>query len=170
MKALLLLTLIAALFCLLLFQTSRSIFVRSAGLFIILACAFVWELQIRAIPHYGLLVLISILMALGFASDYYSASLRTWYFRVSEAALWGVVIGSFAGGFILWMLLGSIGGLITGSLLGAVIGEFKARGVLSFKQGLKTALGACAGVFGMSAKLMFGLEMVFWIMASTPGH
>lgn len=168
----LLLMLAAALFCLIFFQTNRSIFVRSAGLFLIMACGFVWELQLSPEPHYLLLILLAVLLAMGFASDYYSASLRTWYFRVAEESLWGVVIGSFVGGFILWMFLGSIGGMIVGSLLGALIGELKAKGFVSFRQVTKATLGACAGVFGMSAKLMFGLEMVYWILttASRSGH
>lgn len=162
----------ASLFCLLFFQTNRSIFVRSAGLFLIMACGFVWEFQLAAAPNYLLLSVLGVLLALGFASDYYSASLRTWYFRVAEESLWGVVIGSFIGGFILWMFLGSIGGMIVGSFLGALIGEIKAKGFVSFRQVMKASLGACAGVFGMAAKLMFGLEMVYWILmtAGRTGH
>jgi uncharacterized protein YqgC (DUF456 family) len=169
----LLLMLLAAPFCLLFFQTNRSIFVRSAGLFLIMACGFLWELQVLPEPNYGVLVLLAVLMAVGFASDYYSASLRTWYFRVAEESLWGVVIGSFIGGFILWMFWGSIGGMIVGSLIGALIGEIKAKGFISTRQVLKATLGACAGVFGMSAKLMFGLEMIYWILmtsTSRGGH
>lgn len=170
MKSLLLLTQAAALLCLVFFQTSRSIFIRSAGLFLILACGMLWEFQLKPEPNYLLLILLSVLLVLGFASDYYSASLRTWFFRVSEESLWGVVIGSFIGGFILWMFLGSIGGIIAGSLIGALVGEVKVRGMVSARQALKTALGACAGVFGMSAKLMFGLEMVYWILVAAGRH
>lgn len=156
--------------CLIFFQTSRSIFVRSAGLFLILACGFLWEFELKSKPNYFLLILLSILLILGFVSDYYSASLRTWFFRVSEESLWGVVIGSFIGGFILWMFLGSIGGIMVGSLIGAIVGEIKARGMISARQVLKSALGACAGTFGMSAKLIFGLEMVFWILVFSSRH
>ena len=116
MKTLLLLTLAAALPCLVIFQTSTRLLIRSAGLFLILTCALIWHFQVSQAPDdlrlFGLLVLLLI----GVASDVYAPSLRTWGFRVSFSALWGVVWGSFLGGFLLWYSLGSVGGIVLGTL------------------------------------------------------
>jgi len=157
------LILISALACLLIFQTNRLIFVRSMGLFLILAVGFVFEAQFSETPNLGLITALSVLLVLGFATDYYAASLRTWYFQVSDQALWGVVIGGFLGLFLL-SLFPSLLPFMLGSLLGALIGELRARGFRSVPQLSKAMLGAFAGVFGMSAKLLLGMEMIYWLL------
>ena len=160
MKTLLLLTLAAALPCLIIFQTSTRLLIRSAGLFLIVSCALIWHFQVSTRPDDGYLLWLLVLLMLGVASDFYVASLRTWGVRVSDAAIWGLVWGGFIGGFMLLMYLGSIGGILLGALVGALLGEIKERGFLPWQQLCKAAIGACAGAFGMSLKLLFGLEMI----------
>lgn len=153
---------LTALVCLTTFQTNRSIYIRSLGLFLIFAASLVFQFQLSKALNLNLMIALSVLLVLGFASDYYSASLRTWFFRVSTKAVWGFVIGGFIG-----LLLASAGTLIPFilfSLLGALIGEIRARGMPSFQHAIKVMLGSFAGVFGMSAKLLIGMEMVFWFL------
>lgn len=168
MQKLLLLSLLAALACLTAFQTNRSIFVRSLGLFVILAATLLQELQFKAHPNLVLIVCFAILTGLGFASDYYSATLRTWYFRVSEQAIWGLMIGGFIGAVLIGLapipIFRTIFMFLFGSLLGGLIGELRARGFRSVPQLGKAVLGTFVGVFGMSVKLLLGIEMVHWFL------
>lgn len=168
MKYLLLLSLLAALACLTLFQTNRSIYVRSLGLFLILAAALVQEFQLKTAPNLILIALMGLMLVLGFASDYYAASLRTWYFRVSEQAIWGVWIGGIIGallfGLIPSRMFQTVFLFLFGSLIGALVGEVRTRGFRSFPQISKAVLGAFAGVFGMSVKLLLGIEMAYWFL------
>ncbi|PKL80448.1 MAG: hypothetical protein CVV27_00325 [Candidatus Melainabacteria bacterium HGW-Melainabacteria-1] len=159
---LLYLILIASLVCLTLFQTSRSIYVRSLGLFMILGVALIHQFQ-HDLPNLGLIVVMGLMLVLGFASDYYAASLRTWNFRVSDQAIWGLVIGGFVGIFMM-VLFPTMLPFLLGSLLGAMIGEGRARGFRSASQLTKATLGAFAGVFGMSTKLLLGIEMIYWFL------
>jgi uncharacterized protein YqgC (DUF456 family) len=163
-KTLLLLTLAAALPCLVIFQTSTRLLIRSAGLFLILTCALIWQFQVNSQPNDWQLLWLVILLVVGMASDVYSPSLRTWGVRVSDSAFWGLLWGSFIGGFMLWSYLGSIGGILLGALLGALLGEIKERGFQPWRQLCKASLGACVSVFGMSLKLLVGLEMILSIL------
>lgn len=170
MTALLLLTLLVALVCLTLFQTNRSIYVRSLGLFMILAAELVQQFQSsQAEPNILAIVAIGAMLVLGFASDYYSASLRTWYFRISDQAVWGLVIGGFIGILLTGIvLIPTLMPFIVGSLLGALIGEGRARGMRSIVHLTKATLGTFAGVFGMSVKLLLGMEMAYWFLLFNP--
>lgn len=163
MLNLLYLILMAAVVCLVVFQTNRSIFVRATGLFLILAVAFVLQFQFRDVPRFDVLLALCLFLVLGFSSDYYAASLRTWYFQVSDQAIWGLMIGSFIGLFM-HGVFPSLLPFMVGALLGAVIGEIRARGMRSAPQLGKAMAGTFAGVFGMSAKLLLGLEMIYWLL------
>lgn len=163
MLSLLYLVLIAAVVCLVVFQTNRSIFVRATGLFLILAVAFIMQFQFQEAPRFDILVMLCLLLVLGFSTDYYAASLRTWYFQVSDQAIWGLMIGSFIGLFMQGAVQ-SLMPFIVGALLGSVLGEIRARGMRSAPQLGKAMAGTFAGVFGMSAKLLLGLEMIYWLM------
>lgn len=163
---LLLVSLLVALVCLTLFQTNRSIYVRSLGLFMILAAELVKQFQLgKAEPNILAIIAIGAMLVLGFASDYYSATLRTWYFRVSDQAVWGLVIGSFIGIILTGIvLIPTLMPFLVGAVLGALIGEARARGMRSMAQLTKATLGTFAGVFGMSVKLLLGMEMAYWFL------
>ena len=161
------LILLAALACLTVFQTNRSIYIRSIGLFLVLATTLAYELQSDLAINMGLIIGMGVLLLLGFASDYYAASLRTWYFRVSDQAVWGLIIGGFLGLFLA-SSFSTLLPFILGSLVGAMIGEIRAKGFRSFPQIGKATLGTFAGVFGMSVKLLLGIEMVYWFLIATP--
>lgn len=164
---LLLLLLLLAIGSLVYLQNNRLLVARSFGLLIILGVMLFVYFSGMTPLHPFQMGLVLFLAALGFASDYYSASLRTWYFRVSDTSLWGIVIGSFIG-LMMWSFTSTLSGFLIGSLLGALIGEIKARGFRSFRQVLKATLGACAGLFGMSLKLILGLEMLYWLLPAIP--
>jgi uncharacterized protein YqgC (DUF456 family) len=162
-QTILYLILITALVCLTTFQTNRSIYVRSLGLFLILAAALIYEFQFSSPPNIILIVAMSVLLVCGFATDYYSASLRTWYFRVSDQSIWGLIIGGFVG-ILFSGLFPSLLPFILGSLIGAFVGEVREKGFRSVPRVTKVTLGTFAGVFGMSAKLLLGMEMVYWFL------
>lgn len=160
---LLLLLVLLAIGSLVYLQNNRLLVARCFGLLIltgVMLFLILSGMAPMAPVHIGLLLLLA---GLGVASDYYSASLRTWYFRVSDTSLWGIVIGSFIG-LMLWSFTHTLSGFLIGSLVGALIGEIKARGFRSFRQVAKATLGACAGLFGMSLKLVLGLEMVYLLL------
>lgn len=168
MRYLLLLSLLAALACLTVLQTKRSIFLRSLGLFVILGAEVAKQILIYNSLQPLVLGGMVVMAGLGFASDFYAASLRTWYHRVSEQAIWGVMIGGFIGALLIglapYALFRTIFMFLLGSLLGGLIGELRARGFRSAPQLVKATLGSFAGVFGMSVKLLLGLEMVHWFL------
>lgn len=180
MLYLLYLIVITALVCLTLFQTNRSIYIRSAGLFLILAAELVLQFQLKAEsvpraaleagasfstdPNLILIVLMAMMLVLGFASDYYSATLRTWYFRVSDEAIWGLMIGGFIACPIMFILFPTILVFLVFCLLGAMIGELRSRGFRSLGQIVKATIGTFAGVFGMATKLLLGIEMAYWFV------
>lgn len=154
------LLMLAALAGLTLLQTNRSMVVRSLGLLVILAVTVAYQLQAPGGLKPLLLAVMLLLCGLGFASDYYAASLRTWFFRVSSQAFWGLVIGGMIG-LVFMNMFFSLAPFILGSLLGAAIGEMRERGFRSFTQVFKAMLGTFAGAFGMSLKLLLGIEMVY---------
>lgn len=165
MNNLLSIILLLSLGLLIFLQTNRSIYMRSMGLLLIFACSCL--LYIGATPgRYFLLFYLCCLMVIGFCSDYFSPSLRTWYFRVSYQSQMGVVIGGFVGLLLLfpWLPYGSLLGFFLFSIIGSLIGEIRANGFRTFKLISKATLGACAGIFGMSLKLLLGIEMICWIL------
>lgn len=155
------LLMMAAVVCLITFQTNRSIYVRSLGLFLLMALILSADIQTGL--NWLLVIGSAVFLTLGFASDFYSASLRTWFFRVSDQAIWGLIIGGFVcGALINW--IPSLLPFVIGSLLGALVGEIRSKGFRSFTQIGKAVLGTFGGVFGMSTKLLLGLEMINWFL------
>lgn len=154
---------IVAIFCLIFLQTNRSLYVRSSGLFLLMATAALSHFN-SGHPIMPVVVLCAVLMLAGFASDFYSATLRTWYFRVSDTALWGSIIGGFIGGFFSWVTLNTFGGFILGCFIGAFFGEIKNKGFGGFGPLMRATIGAVTGLFGMSFKLLMGAEMAVWMI------
>lgn len=166
MTKLMLLILLVAMLSLIMLQTNRSIVMRSFGLFLIFACALLNYVGVAS--HYlPKLLYLGALLAIGFMSDYFAASLRTWYYRVSPEALWGIVIGGVIG-FLVFQYVTNITGFLLFSILGALIGELRAKGYRSFRQLMKSTFGACAGLFGMSLKLLLGMEMIYLLLRDLP--
>ena len=151
-----------AIFCLLYLQTNRSIFARSSGLFLLMTTSALLYLD-KGPATLPVVILCVVLGLLGFASDFYTATLRTWYFRVSDTALWGCIIGGFLGSFFSWITFQTYGGFIFGSFIGAFIGQIKHKGFQGFGPLMRSTLGAVTGLFGMSFKLLMGLEMSLWM-------
>lgn len=164
MLILLNLAVIAALACLVFFQTNRSILIRSAGLLVILAAELVFSFQASAMPNIGFLIAMTCLFALGLASDYYMATLRTWSFRTSEQTVWGLGIGGFIACPIMFYLFPSILIFLVFSVVGAIIGDIRANGYRSVNQLFKSTVGTFVGVFGLSTKLLMGIEMAYWFV------
>ncbi len=153
---------IAALVCLTYLQTSRSIYMRSLGLFLLLGIGLLYGAQRPEFPV-ALVAIMAVCVAVGFLSDLYSATLRTWYFRVSEQVIWGMIIGSMVGVFFLPMAP-SLLIFFMGAWIGAMFGYFRSNRGFSFGQMLRTCTSSITGSFGMSLKLLMGMEMVYWFL------
>ena len=165
MIALLYLIFIAGLVCLTYLQTSRSIYVRSSGLFLMLGAALFYGLQLPE-PPIVLWVILSACTAPGFLSDFYTATLRTWYFRVSDEVFWGMIIGGMIGVFFLPMAP-SLLFFLLGSWIGAMIGYIRSGRTFSIPLIFKACTSAFTGTFGMALKLLMGMEMTYWFIYFT---
>lgn len=165
MLALLYLIFIAGLVCLTYLQTSRSIYVRCSGLFLMLGAAVFYGLQTPE-PPITLWVILGLCTAAGFLSDFYTATLRTWHFRVSDEVFWGMIIGGMIGVFFLPMAP-SLLFFILGSWIGAMIGYIRSGREFAIPLIIKACTSAFTGTFGMALKLLMGMEMTYWFIYFT---
>lgn len=145
-------------------QNSRSIFVRSSGVFIILITILANKLQdgniIGDVASISLAVVYSILAVL---SDSMSPSLRTWFFGVSSETM---RITFYSILFCLLFLPIAFGitvvpALLLGTMLGTLIGEIMTnKGKKSFSRIMKSIFGTIVGLYGMGIKVLLGLLMI----------
>ncbi|MBC7475859.1 MAG: DUF456 domain-containing protein [Candidatus Sericytochromatia bacterium] len=157
--------LLSGLFCLIYLQNSRSIYTRLSGLIVIF---------LTAVAHYIItgfsnpaapivLSLLSILLVLGFLSDFYSATLRTWFFGVSNESMRTTTYSLFISLFLLPFVISflSIADLLLfGTVVGALIGEIRYSRQKSFSKISKSVLGTVVGLYGMATKIIFGIQMI----------
>lgn len=107
------------------------------------------------------LVILGLLTALSFAADFFSTAVGAQRVGASRKALWGTVIGTFAGLFFMPI------GLLAGPFVGALVGELWHGRELG--QAAKVGLGTWLGiVLGIVLKLgltfaMLGLFVFAWI-------
>lgn len=165
MIALLYLIFLAALVCLTYLQTSRSIYMRCLGLFLMLGAALFYSLQQSTFPV-TLMVILGLCALAGFLSDYYAATLRTWHFRVSNEVFWGMIIGGMIGVFFLPMAP-SLLFFLLGSWIGAMISYIRSGREFSIPLIFKACTSAFTGSFGMALKLLMGMEMTYWFLYFT---
>lgn len=107
------------------------------------------------------LVVLGLLTALSFAADIFSTAVGAQRVGASRKALWGTVIGTFAGLFFMPI------GLFAGPFVGALVGELWHGRELgqAAKVGLGTWLGIALGVvlkLGLTFA-MLGLFVFAWI-------
>lgn len=106
------------------------------------------------------LVVLGVLTALSFAADIFSTAVGAQRVGASRKALWGTVIGAFAGLFFMPI------GLFAGPFVGALVGELWHGREL--RQAAKVGLGTWLGiVLGVVLKLgltfaMLGLFVLAW--------
>lgn len=106
------------------------------------------------------LVVLGLLTALSFAADIFSTAVGAQRVGASRKALWGTVIGTFAGLFFMPI------GLFVGPFVGALVGELWHGREL--RQAAKVGLGTWLGiVLGVVLKLgltfaMLGLFVFAW--------
>lgn len=165
MIALLYLFFIAGLVCLTYLQTSRSIYMRCLGLFLMLGVALFYSLQQPVFPV-TMMVILCLCALAGFLSDFYAATLRTWHFRVSNEVFWGMIIGGMIGIFFLPMAP-SLLFFLLGSWIGAMIGYIRSGRTFSIPLIVKACISAFTGSFGMGVKLLMGMEMTYWFLYFT---
>lgn len=153
-----------SIFMLIFLQTSRSIYFRTMGLFIILVTIVIFyaglHFPVRSFYVIGISLVLSVL---GFLSDFYSATLRTWFFRVSSSASKGATYGTLIGIMFIPIAFGLnvAHGLLIGTLIGSFIGEMRVYGnEKSLKRMSKSTLGTVTGFYGMATKIIFGVQMV----------
>ena len=110
---------------------------------------------------WGTLVVLGLLTALSFAADIFSTAVGAQRVGASKKALWGTVIGTFAGLFFMPI------GLFAGPFIGALVGELWHGRELG--QAAKVGLGTWVGIaLGVVLKLgltfaMLGLFVFAWI-------
>lgn len=106
---------------------------------------------------WGVFVWQAVAVALAFLIDYLAGVWGVRRYGGSRAALWGSVIGLFAGALAL-----GPAGIIVGPFLGAFLGEFLARKDVA--QGLRTGVGSLIGLLGGTVlKLVIELVMIVWL-------
>lgn len=147
-------------------QNSRSIYIRCIGVFIILVTIIVNRLQDSSINNdIPTLLLSSTYCLLAFLSDSSSASLRTWYFGVSNetmqitfySILFCLLFLPLAFGFTV------VPSLLLGTMIGTLIGEImtnKGKAKKNFSRILKSIFGTLIGLYGMGIKVLLGLLMI----------
>ncbi|MCI2425424.1 DUF456 domain-containing protein [Candidatus Acetothermia bacterium] len=96
----------------------------------------------------------SILVVLLYAVDYIAATVGVKRYNGSHLAIGGSIVGIAIGLFTLGFI-----GIIIGPILGAIAGEFLAKG--SLERALKGGVGAFVGIAGsIIAKLIIGIVMI----------
>ena len=144
-------------------QTSRSILIRTGGLFLIEGSIILSSTFNQSKEELIFIVIVTSLLGfLGFLSDYYSASLRTWFFYVSRQSIKTTFFGII---FCLILFSFFISGgialsLLVGTLFGSIIGELREIQGKDFNRIIKSVLGTVIGLYGMATKILIGLVMV----------
>ncbi|MFN4151246.1 MAG: hypothetical protein ACK4IX_09905 [Candidatus Sericytochromatia bacterium] len=142
-------------------QTSRSMLLRSLGIFVILITSVLYFVA-KGSPSslYVMMVFIPILSSMAFLSDYAYPSLRTWYHMVSSKTITDGLYGSFIFLLISNVLRLSIPeALLLGTGVGLVVGEVRHRKEKNIKFIGKSVSGGITGMFGMSTKVLLGFIM-----------
>ena len=114
-------------------------------------------------------------------SDIYSATLRTWFFRVSydsmRITLYGMFLGTLIGSILLSLMtngniMNVVHGMVLGTMIGSIVGELRNSRKPSFSNITKTMLGTLVGIFGMTIKMIVGVQMIeiFVFLSDFPKH
>jgi hypothetical protein len=157
-----LLIILAGIISTLFLQTSRNIFLRNFGL--ILSSLMVLVSYSNNLNQDSILIIsfCVILSLLGFLSDYYSATLRTWFFLVSNKTIIYTSYITFLSTFLISYIFnpGIANSIMISSLLGAIAGEFIAQGSKkNFRNLLKFSLGTLIGLYGLGIKVLFSIQI-----------
>jgi uncharacterized protein YqgC (DUF456 family) len=146
-------------------QNSRSIFIRLSGLILVFVTAILGEFTLGINENNILELILMITFGVsGILSDYYSATLRTWFFSVSARTMmitqYGILLGLLF--FPSAFGMGLTSSLLFGTMLGAFIGELSSQTIYnrSISRALKSMLGTVIGLYGMGTKVLLGLMIV----------
>lgn len=156
--------LFASIFLLVFLQTSRSLFLRSLGLFMIMTGITGYYVingfSARSPYILGFTLLFGVL---GFLSDYYSATLRTWFFGVSNTSIMHSLYGTMIAIFFIPLIfnLNLAHAVLIGTLIGSLVGEIRtnSRGKPASRI-MKSMLGTVVGLYGMATKILVGIQMI----------
>lgn len=98
------------------------------------------------------------LLVLVFIVDYAAGAVGVQQYGGSKAAVWGSIVGSLLGLFILGPL-----GIILGPFLGAVVGELMTQRPLD--QAVKVGIGTLLGFAGGTVvKMIIEIGMIVWFL------
>lgn len=101
----------------------------------------------------GSLLVLGVLAALTYVVELLASALGSKQFGASAQALWGAMLGGFAGLFF------GLPGILLGPFVGAVLGELYARGGL--RQAGRSGIGATLGLaLGLAGKVALGFAMI----------
>jgi len=158
------LILFSSIFLLVFLQTSRSLFLRSLGLFtIVVGIVGYYIIKGFSINSPYIIGFTLLLGILGFLSDLYSATLRTWFFGVSSGSLMYSLYGTMIAIFFIPLIFGLnlAHAILIGTLIGSFVGEIRVNNSgKSASRIMKSMLGTVVGLYGMATKVIFGIQMI----------
>jgi len=157
-------TLVASLIGLIFLQNASSLFVRNIWLVTIWLGIFLYYFE-KGFTTNSLVVISfsSVFILFGFLSDYYTATLKSWFFmaRVNERT---ILYGMFVAILFLPVLIGIniVHGLIIGTFFGSIFADIKSYKIRhqSPDRILKNALGAICGYFGKATKVLLAMQVM----------
>ncbi len=124
------------------------------GLFIFAIGTGFERISIATVVIFFLVVLVTM------AIDFFAPMLVAGKFRASKWGIFGAMLGSFLGIFIM-----GLWGIVLGPFFGAILGEL--TGGKDYKQALKIGLGTLIGlIIGGIIKITVGLVMLGFLIAS----
>ncbi len=124
------------------------------GLFIFAIGTGFERISIATVVIFFVVVLVTM------AIDFFAPMLAAGKFRASKWGIFGAMLGSFLGIFIM-----GLWGIVLGPFFGAILGEL--TGGKDYKQALKIGLGTLIGlIIGGIIKITVGLVMLGFLIAS----
>ncbi len=143
-------------------QSSREIFMRCLGLFVIFLSTLS-NFVLSGQSNYIYLLVSFILLILGVLSDYYSPVIRNWYLFVPYSNFKPTIYCIFIALITFPIALGldASHSLIIGTFLGSIIADLiNPRVRKNPKEMVKAAVGSIGGFYGMATKFIIALQMV----------
>ncbi|MFN8674611.1 MAG: hypothetical protein U0457_21330 [Candidatus Sericytochromatia bacterium] len=149
--------------------SSREIFMRCLGLLLIYLSTLS-SFVLSNSSNYTLIIASTVLLILGFLSDYYLPTLRYWYNMIPYSNLKPIFYTSLITLVIIPITLNisASHSLLIGSFLGSIIADLmNPRVKKEFKSMIKVALGCIGGFYGMATKYIIALQMIDIILYLT---
>jgi len=156
--------LLTSLIALIFLQNASSLLLRNVWLLTIWAGIFLYYFE-KGFTTASIIVFSfsSLLIVLGFLSDYYIATLKSWFFMArvnSNTIIYGMMLGILFIPVLTGVNL--VHGLILGTFLGSIFADVKNIKIRNQTPSriLKNALGAICGYFGKGTKVLLVMQVI----------